>query len=198
MRPFHPHTNYCPRIISPNSLSNLCVGQKLSDILMSAPKNGPSHTAQHGAWQGLYKVMWNPQDISTLPKNFHTAIYMPIEFSLICCPDDCINVLHVFFTLSLQCWLFSVPCQTCNFLCLFCNCFPIVTTHSRKVQCDMLYNWCELSHKSTGCVNKNSTAISLSKPPIMDFINVLIFGNTYMCHKAFVCFAKFCFNMQYR
>ena len=70
VRPFHPHTNYCPRIISPNSLSGHCVGQKLSDILMSAPKNGPSHRAQHGAWQGLYKVMWNPQTSAHFPRIF--------------------------------------------------------------------------------------------------------------------------------
>ena len=72
-------------ISSPNSLSSHCVGQKLSDILMSAPKNGPGLT--HGSTWGLTGAIQGytgaiqgdvePLDLSTLSKNFHTAIYDP-------------------------------------------------------------------------------------------------------------------------
>ena len=144
-------------ISSPNSLSSHCVGQKLSDILMSAPKMAPdSHTAQHGAWQGLYRVMWSPwtwahfQRIFTLPFTTHRI------WPHICNPESLLQHQSVSDAcvryLSLTCLLFLCTFAKLQFffvcfitvasitvLGLFILCLTIevreVNKHSHRYHC---------------------------------------------------------------
>ena len=109
-------------ISSPNSLSSHCVGQKLSDILMSAQKNGPGLThgstwGLTGAIQGLYRVMWNPWTsahfprIFTLPFTTHRIwphVTQKVFFSINQCQ------MHVFVTYLWHVYFSSVPLQSCN------------------------------------------------------------------------------------
>ena len=76
-----------------------------------------SHTAQHGAWQGLYRVMWNPWTsahfprIFTLPFTTHRIcphVTQKVFFSINQCQ------MHVFVTYLWHVYFSSVPLQSCN------------------------------------------------------------------------------------
>ena len=143
-------------ISSPNSLSSHCVGQKLSDILMSAPKNGPGLT--HGSTWGLTGAIQGdvePLDLSTLSKNFHTAIYDPQNLAS-CNPESLLQHQSVSDAcvryLSLTCLLFLCTFAKLQFffvcfitvasitvLGLFIFCLTIevreVNKHSHRYHC---------------------------------------------------------------
>ena len=98
---YHPPIP-CPAIVwDKNCPTFWCQPQKM------APD---SHTAQHGAWQGLYRVMWNPWTSAHFPRIFTLPFTTHRIWPHICNPESLLQHQSVSDAcvryLSLTCLLF--------------------------------------------------------------------------------------------